>query len=405
MIDTATGCLVDAPSNELSLTEVLARNKPTDKAQRRFRKLVTQIERLRGRLTQWESYTHRYNQRVTGELHPLQEQLRAARKQMAQLIDELLSVPTRGRRLGKVQRSKLTHILTQLVEDLLQEADDDTLRALRDKHRTPVDEDRQLFQTEATREILREVTGLDVDSSEARTPEEFLEHVRRLMEEPNDDSLRSDQRHRGRDRGARTESDRTTGQTRSGQATRQINQSLREVFRKLVSALHPDREPDAAERQRKNELMQRVNRAYEANDLLTLLGLQLEIEQIDAAHLTSLSSERLAQYTQTLREQLANLQAELERSVQPFLLAMGHRNIDRLTPDDVDRELSADIAQLRITLRQLQDDMIAFRDPHRLRKSLAEFELETFGPSDDLEELAALMGSFPVRPRGRRRRR
>lgn len=206
MIDTATGCLFDAPSNELSLTEVLSRKKPIDKAQRRFQKLVTQIERLRERLTQWENYTHRYNQRVTGELHPLQEQLRAARKQMAQLIDELLSAPMRGRRLGKVQRSKLTHILTQLVEDLLQEADDDALRALQDKHRTPVNEDDQLLPTEVTREILREVTGLDIVSSgDARTPEELMEHVRRLMEEPNDDSPRSDTHHRRRDREAHTE--------------------------------------------------------------------------------------------------------------------------------------------------------------------------------------------------------
>jgi hypothetical protein len=176
------------------------------------------------------------------------------------------------------------------------------------------------------------------------------------------------------------------------------------VFRKLVSALHPDREPDAAERQRKNELMQRVNRAYEANDLLTLLGLQLEIAQIDAAHLSSLTAQRLEQYTQILREQLVNLDAEIERAMQPYLRAMGRRGSSSLTPADVDGQLSADIVQMQIVLRKLQEDLVAFRDPERLRKHLAAYELEAPDPYDDLEDLAVLMGSFQPGPSSRRSR-
>jgi curved DNA-binding protein CbpA len=42
---------------------------------------------------------------------------------------------------------------------------------------------------------------------------------------------------------------------------------VREVFRKLASELHPDRETDPAEHARKTELMQRVNQAYKAGDL------------------------------------------------------------------------------------------------------------------------------------------
>jgi hypothetical protein len=41
-------------------------------------------------------------------------------------------------------------------------------------------------------------------------------------------------------------------------------QAVREVFRKLVSELHPDRETDPAEHARDTELMQRVNQAYKA---------------------------------------------------------------------------------------------------------------------------------------------
>jgi hypothetical protein len=387
------------------LTQALARSKPANKAQQRFRKLVTQIERQRERLKRWEDYSQRYNRRVSGEIGPLQERLRAARKQMATLIDELLSVPTRGLRLGRVQRSKLKQLLTQLIEDLLREADDEALKTLRDKYQQPVDEDDRLFQMEITRDIVERMTGLEIgDNHGARSPEELMEYVQRTMQEQSDEVRQTEQRQR-RDREEHAKARTAATHADSGPAAREISQSLRDVFRKLVSALHPDREPDATERQRKNELMQRVNRAYEADDLLTLLGVQLEIHQIDAAHLASLPPQRLAQYTQVLREQLASLDAELERSMQPFLMAMGWRGSNGLTPVDVDRQLSADIAQMQIVLRQLHEDLVAFRDPDGLRRRLAEYELESSDPFDDLDDLADLMGGIQPARRRRRSRR
>jgi len=65
------------------------------------------------------------------------------------------------------------------------------------------------------------------------------------------------------------------------QAAQGGTRAVREVFRKLASELHPDRETDPAEHARKTELMQRVNQTYKAGDLLALLELQLSIEQID----------------------------------------------------------------------------------------------------------------------------
>src|SRR5690606_20305824 len=90
---------------------------------------------------------------------------------------------------------------------------------------------------------------------------------------------------------------------RKAQAAREASVSVREVYRKLVSALHPDREIDAAERKRKTRLMQRANQAYERNDLLELLALQIETEQIDAAALASVPEERLKHYNQVLLDQ------------------------------------------------------------------------------------------------------
>ena len=93
---------------------------------------------------------------------------------------------------------------------------------------------------------------------------------------------------------------------------------MREVFRKLVSELHPDRETDPVEYARKTEAMQRVNQAYKAGDLLALLEMQLRIEQIDPAALAGLAEERLRHYIHVLEEQSRRLRDELAEFVAPF---------------------------------------------------------------------------------------
>lgn len=58
---------------------------------------------------------------------------------------------------------------------------------------------------------------------------------------------------------------------------RQVSKSAKESYRKLVSELHPDREFDKTEKERKTELMQRVNAANVENDLSKLLRLEQEV--------------------------------------------------------------------------------------------------------------------------------
>jgi hypothetical protein len=159
------------------------------------------------------------------------------------------------------------------------------------------------------------------------------------------------------------------------QAKAEIKQSLRELMRKLVSALHPDREPDAAERERKTELMKRVNDAYERNDLLTLLSLQLEIEQIQAADIANFSDERIKQYIRVLEDQLRALrdeQAGMRQSILHWVYSRNTRVYLTGSPSsnaNLERLLKARVRDAEQALEQVQTDHQLFSLPH-LRISL-----------------------------------
>jgi hypothetical protein len=84
--------------------------------------------------------------------------------------------------------------------------------------------------------------------------------------------------------------------------------ALRQIYRKLASALHPDREPDEVKRLQKTVLMAQVNAANDKKDLLTMLRLQLQIEQIDHDTIAALADEKIKPYNRMLKEQLKAMQ-------------------------------------------------------------------------------------------------
>lgn len=388
---------------------VLAQSKPASKAQKTFRQLISRIESKREQLQRWEAYALRYNRRVAGEIEPLRVQLREGQRKMIDLIDELLDRPPQSIRWTRPERAKLGAMLTGMAGGLLDESSSDPeLEGLHDKYSPVPYREALRAQKAMTESMLSGVFGLDLDDvPEAASTGELLEKAQKHVQERIEHEARlREQREEAREakRARAGAAQPDTAQARREIAAREVSQSLREVYRKLVSALHPDRELDERERRRKTLLMQRVNQAYAANDLLTLLGLQLEIEQIDAGHVDALPPARLAHYNQILREQLAELEVELKRCAALFPGGAGFGS--NLTPEKVDRDLSGEIVELKTLIRELLHDLAAFREPGYLRQTLKYYE-----PDADIVDLDDLAGLFdavaqmqPERA-GRKRRR
>ncbi len=75
------------------------------------------------------------------------------------------------------------------------------------------------------------------------------------------------------------------------------------------------REQDEQKKQEKTVLMQQANQAYEANDLLTLLNLQIQLGQ---QHNLSFANQQLKAYNLLLEEQLETLQMQVDDIIYSF---------------------------------------------------------------------------------------
>ena len=165
------------------------------------------------------------------------------------------------------------------------------------------------------------------------------------------------------------------------------SKSVQEVYRKLVAALHPDREPDPDEQKRKTELMQRVNIAYGKKDLLLLLALQLEIEQIDPAHLNHIADSRLKYFNKILKEQLSELEQETDQIENMFKLDLNLPFFATLSPKQLMSGLAQDIQELRRDIVAIQNELKTFQNPTSLKSWLKGYKIPKTPDHDDFGDL------------------
>lgn len=392
--------LFDAPQeHRLTVVDALAQTRPQDKQQAAFQRLIKQIHDLRLQLEEWQTYGLRYNQRVAEKLMPLYAEIRQKRITMAHLLDEQFQSKNAIR--GKRLRSKLQSMIVELTRDLIEEEHDEALVAIHDRHSALTLEEDSGLDKAFSQDIIENIFGvrLDDDDSSGNIEEMILKAQQKQAQAEKERAAKRASKKSAK--AAAADEKRAAAEEKRAAAEKEVSQSVREVYRKLASALHPDRSGGDLTPERKTELMQRVNKAYEKGNLLELLNIQLEIEQIDADHLANLSAERMGHYIQVLREQHAELKAELANVLAPYRRLVPFNQ--KLLPVHVDMSIDGEVVRQTNDLRHLEADLLSFNDPKQLAQALKDYE-----PDDGFDPfmaLGALMENFDApAPRPRRRK-
>ena len=330
--------------------------------QQRFNFLIEQIEKVRKARAEWEASTVLYHQNDAQTLQPLRASLKAVCRESVFALDLLLDQPN----WSKSERVALRDMLCWTAEALLAaNANDAELKAVFDKH-SEVDFDTgKQVELERLREEAEEFTGLDLGEGAGIHTEEDL--IQRIYEEMAAKESAAEARKAAKEERQRS---RGSAQKRHDDNEELARQSLREIYRKLVSAVHPDREPDPARREAKNSLMQKINHAYAANDLLTLFQTQLQIEQVDAGHIGKMSSQRLKQYNKLLAEQLASLQAAVAEMQKAFRMDHGLQTGSALNPQKVGQLIRQQARKIRAELSQQQQFLLVLANKASIKRWL-----------------------------------
>lgn len=370
--------------------------------QKRFNKLVADLAAERVLLKAWDDAIERARPFQAQHLDPMLREVRELQRRMVDTLESLLLAGAKAEKLRRRHRDAVLETMLLIATSLLEQHEEPDLVALHDRHAPEPWHAQQASALSMLREDARDVFGDElVDDVAAEAPDEFID---RLMERGLEQMQAEDDERQRKKAERRAAKQRKAQRELPGFESAEpldASQSVREIFRRLASSLHPDREPDAAERERKTALMQRANEAYARSDLLALLELQLETEQIDAEHLAGVSAQRLKHYNEVLADQLAALRMETRMRAQSFGLDPRH-------PERVTKALKQQLEELNNLEHAIAVDLAALADPRRRLAALDAMVEQADERAEELEfeeMLASLLNDPPPPGRGRRRGR
>lgn len=338
----------------------------------RFDSLLRQIERARALLAAWRENQTQFRKSHSERVIPARSQLDAVAREWLIALDGIFD------RKGwtKTERLTLEHVIRERSLELLSTfGPDEKLRSIYERHSDVSLAEEQARELDIARTMAERMTGIDLGDEEIPDEEALYAKVREAMSE--------------REQAAREQYE-TRERTRKKSAAEKkreadaalASQSIREIYRRLASNLHPDREADPERRARKNELMQRVNQAYEAGDLLTLLEVQLEIDQIDAQALANSSVERVRQYNKVLTDQLHETKQELATIEDMFRAEFAIE--DRINPHRLTIHIDAMLESIRTETESLKRDMTMLNNRQMVKEWLR-WELQRMSSGYDLD--------------------
>jgi hypothetical protein len=356
--------------------------KKLSNAQKKFNSLTRQIDKQKKLLLEWKETIPVYRQKVDQEYDPLVDTFDKYRAEMTQLFDKNYD----NKLFKKTDKAKLKHLICSISEDLIAQSDRDDLKPLFNKY-SECDYDEMNQEEDALigdlmKNIAEKSFNVKLDDDvDISSPEKFQAHLHEKLREQAEAQASAPVKERKKTK------KQLEKEAREQEEEALTSQSVREVYRKLVAVLHPDRELDEQERERKTELMQRVNTAYGKKDLLQLLALQLEVEQIDPEHLSNIAENRLKHFNKILTGQLIELEQENQQIEQVFKLDLDQPFYASLSPKQLMTIVAKDIQTVQGEIAHIQQELENFQQPVALKAWLKNYKIPKEADYDELDDL------------------
>ena len=321
-------------------------------------------------------------------LDPLKAQVWAVHERMVVFLHQRLQAP---KGLSKKVQADMMGILLHMAEWLMgQEQASAEVEAIYEHHAPPIEgiEDLDAMDDDALMAELRESAsaqfGIELDENiDVDSPEALMEALL--------GQARAQQEAAEQARAARqAKRKKTPRQQQEARDAQDAEKAVRDIYRKLASALHPDRAADEADRARKAALMAQVNAANDQKDLLALLQLQLHIEQIDPQAVAAMAEDKLRHFNRVLKEQTQSLQEQLTLAQWRLRNDFEMEYARSLTAQTIEAALRQQGRQMQQNIDGMQRELADIQQDARLKRWVRQ-QVEAMDDTLDMQELAELL--------------
>jgi hypothetical protein len=294
-----------APSVYAALSVQARPDAPLSAVQQRYNGLLARLGVLSSQLARLQAWSDQHRHAHVQALYQAAQHTRALRQNLLLFLHEQLQGDVLTLQQQRMARTQVRLLIAQLGA-----VADPQVRAVADLYRLDEDElaEERAQEAQRLREQIEAALGQPIHNpGQYQTPEEMMAAGMRQWQR----QQQADEERKAARRAARKMLKKPAAHAQAQALQLDARSAIRTIFRQLASALHPDREPDVQERERKTALMSEVNAAYEKNDLGTLLRLQMQAALPGASGASPLADEKLAAMCLLLKEQVNALEDDL----------------------------------------------------------------------------------------------
>ena len=335
---------------------------PRSKAGQEYRRLTAKIESLQAEISAWEQCLSTVQGHARQELLPLQERYGEELLALFAVLEEQLQ--DRRLRWGKVQRMQAWESLSWFAEQaqvlLVGTAQAAALEAFWQRCQEEIgmpEGEEEDPEEEALFQALSESLGIPEDLIRAAVSEgktSVKNNAPPVGEEAATESgpQEPDWEAFFQQAGARrAEAERKKEQKAAAELRNHT--LLRSWYRRLVSLLHPDREQDPAERQRKTRQLQEVHRAYQNGDAWQILQ---HAEALGMATEAFAGEEILKGLNQGLRKQQRRLQEQLQQMQWEIRQRFDLPPFGKIQPETLEAHYRQDVQQWQERIQTTREE-------------------------------------------------
>lgn len=327
------------------------------KSKKLFNKLIKLIDTKKKELVEWQEIIPIYQEKYSREFLPLLDKLNEYKESYVYTLDEAYESKT----FNKKDRKIMDDIICSIASDLIYDIENEKLKEIYNKYSGGDFDSEKQDSIDRMREMMEDMIGFDIEGDiDPSSPETLFQELNEKMQQ----KLSEEEKRPKRKKSAKA----LAKEAEKEKIEQEVSQSIRTVYYKLANSLHPDRELDHTERERKTALMQRLNVAYKNKDLLTLLELQLEVEQIDESAINSMNEEKVAHYNKILNDQLSELKEEISHIKYAFEFKF--QIIFLLSPRQIIDKLNHDIIGIQGEIKNISNDLELFKDTKNIKSFL-----------------------------------
>jgi hypothetical protein len=284
---------------------------PLSKEQKRFNNYVSKIKKLKNDIEEMKDFNNFLMQKGQELIVPIDKE---AQDVHVKMMLGLENAAFRDK-LHANSRKKLRKILQAFAETAVFSFGRKEYQPLFDKYSKESFEERQERETSEQKEAIKNVFGMigvDIEDKDMETPEDFARKLHETQEKMAEKVVKEAEAKAERDAKRKKTKAQIEKAEREKQAADALNKTTKQIYRDLVQNFHPDREQDEVKRQEKTEIMQQITAAYEADDFLKLLELQINLLDDRENAFGKFDDNQMKYFNNVLKSQVEELEYEAQ---------------------------------------------------------------------------------------------